>query len=514
MFSKVYGATVYGIDGALITVEADVSDGLPSFSLVGYLSSEVREAKERVRVAIKNSGFFLQVKKITINLSPADRRKEGTGFDLPIAIAILIAYGFLPRKNFDNMVFAGELGLDGRINPVRGILPILLAAKEAGKDCCIIPADNLAEGEMLSGIKVFGVGSLKELAEVLAEEQWERLPRAASRKAATVDDKRLPDFQEVIGQSLVKRAVEIAVAGGHNLLMMGPPGTGKSMIAERIPSIMPEPGDEERMEIARIYSVAGLLGKDNTAILKRPFRSPHHTITPTALAGGGRLPVPGEISLASHGVLFLDEFPEFDRRSLEVLRQPMEEKKVHVARLEASYDYPADFMLVAAMNPCPCGFYPDRNKCRCTQGMIRNYLGKISHPLLDRIDICVEAAAVSFDDLETGHREESSLTMGKRVAAARKLQAKRFAGSVTRSNSAIRAGDMDKYCFISQKDKAYMKDIFERCNLSARAYHKILKVARTIADLEGSEKISRTHLQEAVCYRGPDEKYWKNQEEM
>lgn len=514
MFSKVYGSAVYGIDGSLVTAEADVSDGLPNFLLVGYLSSEVKEAKERVRVSIKNAGYRLPVKKITVNLSPADRRKEGTGFDLPIAVAVLTAFGYVSQECLEDVVFAGELSLDGRVNAIHGILPIILAAKNAGKKRCVIPWANGMEGNMVSGIKVIGVRSLRETIDYLNGKK-RLLPIVPGRKTAGVKagEKRAdlegkPDFSDVIGQETVKRAVEIAVAGMHNILIMGPPGAGKSMIASRIPTIMPKLSLEEQMEIAKVYSVAGLLEEGDFPD-SRPFRAPHHTITATAMTGGGRIPVPGEISLATKGVLFLDEFPEFDRRTLETLRQPLEERMVHVVRLQASYHYPADFMLVAAMNPCQCGYYPDRSRCSCSRNMIRQYLGKISRPLLDRIDICVEASAMRYTELASGEEGESSDSIRQRIEAAGLRQRKRYRKERILCNAMLNTGMIDKYCGLDKESRDYLETMYAKYDWSARIYHRILKVARTIADLEGSECIQALHLKEAVCYHGADLQYWR-----
>lgn len=509
MFSKVYGAAVYGIDGSLVTAEADVSDGLPNFLLVGYLSSEVKEARERVRVSIKNAGYRLPVKKITINLSPADRRKEGTGFDLPIAVAVLTAFGYVSQECLEDVIFAGELSLNGRVNAIKGILPIILAAKNAGKKRCVIPYANAGEGKLVSGITVIGVSSLKETIDYLNGKEITHPVRAKKKRAGSKKEEQM-DFSEVIGQETVKRAVEIAVAGMHNILIIGPPGAGKSMIASRIPTIMPRLSEKEQMELAKVYSVAGML-EEGEFPDRRPFRAPHHTITQTALTGGGRVPIPGEISLATKGVLFLDEFPEFDRRTLEVLRQPLEDRKIHVVRLQASYYYPADFMLVAAMNPCQCGYYPDRNRCNCSMNMIRNYLGKISRPLLDRIDMCVEASAMQYAQLTANEKGESSDTIRERIELARKIQRERYKREGIWCNAMLGAKMIDKYCALDEKCREYLKVMYTKYDWSARVYHRILKTARTIADLEGRESIQLPHLQEAVCYRGSDLQYLKEE---
>ena len=507
MFSKVYGAAVYGIEASLVTAEADISDGLPGYVLVGYLSSEVREAKERVRISIKNAGYRLPFKKITVNLSPADKRKEGNGFDLPIAVAILAAFGYVASEDTKDIVFAGELSLNGAVNAIPGILPVILAAKQAGKKKCMVPYDNMTEGDLIPEVQVIGVRSLKEAIEYLNG----RNPMLGREKTA-FHSHRIPacdkDFSEVLGQKTVKRAAEIAVAGGHNLLIIGPPGSGKSMIASRIPGIMPGLSYEEQLEIARVYSVAGMLAKEGGLPKKRPFRSPHHTVTPTALIGGGKYPVPGEISLATGGILFLDELAEFDRKTLETLRQPLEEQEIHIMRLQGAYTYPARFMLVAAMNPCPCGYYPDRNRCRCSSNKIKQYLSRVSNPLLERIDLCVEASPMAYEQLEVKEAGESSAFIQKRVEKARKRQQRRYQKENLTCNAMLSAGQIEKYCILGTECKEYLRDIFDRYSLSARSYHKIIKVARTIADMGERERIGLEDVQEALCFRMAEGKYW------
>lgn len=507
MYSIVTTAIICGLESVRVNVEADVSDGLPVFEMVGFLSSEVREAKERVRTALKNCGYRLPAKRITINLSPANLKKSGSGFDLPIAVAILSALGEIDKKQLKDTLILGEIGLDGRVRSMHGILPVVARAREENIRKCIIPFQNREEARLIPGIKVWAVEDMQELVDCLNGKEYVEKTSINIEETESAD--RQPDFSEIHGQNSVKRACEVAVAGMHNFLMIGPPGSGKTMLARRIPGILPPMTEKEQLELSEIYSICGMLPDNGKLIQKRPFRSPHHTISPNGLSGGGTIPKPGEISLAHRGVLFLDELPEFKKSTLEILRQPMEDKQICLVRQSGTYRYPSDFMLVAAMNPCKCGYYPDRNRCSCSSSVIENYLGRISKPLLDRIDICVEAPLIRYEEL-TGQREdEDSDTIRERVTAAFERQKHRFQGTEIHYNSQIPSGSMERYCTLNEKQRKFMKDIYESLELSARGYYKILKTARTIADLEDCGDIQQRHLNEALCYRILDQKYWE-----
>ena len=507
MYSKITTAIVCGLKSVPICVEADVSDGMPVFEMVGFLASEVKEARERVRTALHNCGYKIPAKRITINLSPADVRKSGSGFDLPIAIAILAALGEVEVKALEHVLVLGEISLSGKICPIHGVLPIVAKAKETGIRRCIIPYGNQSEGEMIPGIEIWAAENLKEIVSYLKGREYKRKQPLLDKTEDTSFTE--PDFSEINGQKAIKRACEVAVAGMHNFLMIGPPGSGKTMLAKRIPGILPPMTEKEQLEVSEIYSICGMLPRNGGLMKNRPFRRPHHTVSPNGLSGGGVLPRPGEISLAHKGVLFLDELPEYKKSTLEILRQPMEEKEIVLVRQSGTYRYPSDFMLVAAMNPCKCGYYPDRNRCSCREADVARYLGRISKPLLDRIDICAEAPLMCYEELIQKEENESSAVIRERVMAALERQQHRFRGKSISYNSQILSKDINRYCKLSCTQQKYMKEIYQKMELSARGYHKILKTARTIADLEGSDIIRDHHLNEAVCYRMQDKKYWE-----
>lgn len=506
-FSTVLSASVQGLKVEFVHVEADVSNGLPAFHMVGYLSSEVKEAAERVQTAIRNSGLDYPAKKTVINLSPATMRKRGAAFDLPIAVAILVSLGLIPEENVKNALVIGELSLDGCLQKVPGILPVIMEARAAGIPVCVVPKANAPEGALVEGVAVLGVRNLHEVISFLSGEvRLEPEPYPKHKQGEPVQ--KFLDYSEIQGQENVKRAAEVAVAGGHNLLLVGPPGSGKTMAARRIPGILPPMTLEESMEITKIYSIMGLLDKEAPLIRQRPFRSVHHTATKAALIGGGLVPSPGEISLAHGGVLFLDELPEFQKAVLEVLRQPLEEHQIHIARTHGNYVFPANFILIAAMNPCPCGCYPDFERCTCTPGQIQQYLSKISQPFLSRIDICVEAPKVEFEALLRKRKEESSAEIRRRVCDAREIQNWRYTGTGIVSNAMLGVKELEVYCRLGKAENRLMEQAFTSLRLTARTYHKILKVARTIADLDGQDRIAVKHIKEAIGYRTMDKKYW------
>lgn len=514
MVSTIITAAICGMEAVVVHVEVDVSAGLPGFMMVGYPGSEVREAGERVRVALKNSGIGIPPMRITVNLSPADIRKCGTSFDLPIAVGMLQSLGYLEEGQTRGIMFAGELSLDGGVKPIRGVLPMVSRAKGEGSKRCIVPYENEDEGRLIPEIEVVGVHTLAEVIRFLngevTYEKAEMIKESCGYEAEGLmkqqEYEQPHDFADINGQSVAKRAAEIAAAGFHNLLLIGPPGSGKTMIAQCIPGILPPLSQEESLEVSSVYSISGLLNQSQMPIVARPFRNPHHTITAQALAGGGKHPRPGVVSLAHKGVLFLDEMPEFRQNVLDMLRQPLEERKIQIARLGGNYEYPADIMLVGAMNPCPCGFYPDMSRCKCTQTAIRRYQSHISGPILDRIDICAEVSAVTVEELNPNTKNESSQVIRERVMRARYMQQKREEGL---SNARMTKNEIEKYCVLENAGERLLKRVFHKHHLSARAYYRMLKVARTIADLDGKDKIGEIHVAEAINCRLAGEMYWE-----
>lgn len=509
MISKLNSASLSGIDGYIVSVETDISSGFPGFDMVGLPDAAVKESKERIRSAIKNTGAFMPSKKITVNLAPADVKKEGAHFDLPIALGILCASGQLSIKDENECAFFGELSLDGELRRGSGVLPMVISAYQSGIKKVFLPIDNAKEAAVISGLEVYGARSLEELLNHFSGQS--RLEPIS----VNVDElfgggrKAEFDFEDVKGQEFVKRALEIAAAGGHNLIMIGPPGSGKTMIAKRIPSILPDMTFEESLEVTKVHSISGILSESSPLITVRPFRHPHHTISSVGLSGGGTHPKPGEISLSHNGVLFLDELPEFSRDALEVMRQPLEDGEITITRASGTFTYPCSVMLVASMNPCPCGYYGDTtHECTCSMTQISRYMSKISGPLLDRIDLHVEVPAVKYEDLENRAKGESSADIKARVNDARAVQLKRYKGEGIYSNSRLSPRLMSKYCALDSEANEVLKQAFETLGLSARAHNRILKVARTIADLEGNENISAENIAEAIQYRALDRKFF------
>lgn len=512
MFSKIYSCATLGIDAYVVEVETHCEKNIPGFTIVGLPDNAVRESKERVAAAIKNCGKKFPIKKITVNLAPADVKKEGSAFDLPIAVGILAADNIIDEKFLESTIILGELSLDGSLRPVKGALSITVESKRRGFKRIILPMASSEEASIVDGIKVYGVSNLKEVINALNEQETPKLVESKKERLFNSVNKYEQDFSDVKGQRNVKRAMEIAAAGGHNLLMIGPPGSGKTMLAKRFSSILPPLSFDEALETTKIHSVAGMLPRDKSLITERPFRSPHHTVSDAALIGGGAYPRPGEVSFAHNGVLFLDELPEFKKNVLEVMRQPLEDYKVTISRSKMSLEYPANFMLAAAMNPCPCGFFTDSEKeCTCGSQQIQKYMSKISGPLLDRIDIHIEVPAVKYKDLSNDEISENSIEIRERVIKARKIQLDRFSNKkAIRNNADMGSKEVRNICKIDKNGADLLKMAMEKLGLSARAYDRILKVSRTIADLENCDRILSTHVSEAIQYRSLDRALWKH----
>ena len=502
MFARTYGSTTLGVNGVLIDVEVDVSFGIPKFDIVGLLETAVKESKERVRTAIKNSGIRVKQQVVTINLAPADIKKDSSGLDLPIAIGLLMAYGVIPQESTEGALFAAELSLEGELRAIHGVLPIVINAKEHGFKRVFLAEENVNEALLVDGIEVFSIRKLLDLVDFLAGKLQMNPVNADASKQIDEENDFVEDFADVQGQFFAKRALEIAAAGGHNVLMVGVPGAGKTMLARRLSSILPDMTKQEALEVTKIYSIAGLLPHNGGLMKKRPFRSPHHTTSAAAMIGGGSIPRPGEVTLSHNGVLFLDELPEFGKSVLEVLRQPLEDGHVTISRVNASLTFPSRMLLVAAMNPCPCGWSGDRDHhCTCTANEIKRYTRKISGPLLDRIDIHVRVPRVEYKDLTSASAAEPSSAIRARVMDARDIQLSRFGEFQIFCNAQMNHSMIKKFCKLTTNAQSMLEMVFEKMKLSARSYDRIIKVSRTIADLDHSDVINERHIGEAIQLR-------------